>query len=180
VGSNRNEEGERASGERPQLLQAAETLRSVTAACSQEKAREEPRSEEKISVFWRVFGGTILSIGALVVMTVYQQFSANLNDVRAAITHLNEVQADLVKKDDLNSRATALWGMLKEAGGEVASLKTRAALLDSQTQGSAKEQKEMHDKIEQLCERLAALEARLRVPVSPTVKVPGVAPGPGE
>jgi hypothetical protein len=180
MGSNRKDEGDGTRIQRPHLLQTAETLRSVAAACAEEKARPEPRGEEKISVFWRVFGGTLLSIAALVVMTVYQQFSANLNELRAAITHLSEVQADLVKKDDLNSRATYLWAGIKEAGGDVAALKTRTALLESMTQVFEKEQKELHDKVDHLTERLAALEARPRASVNPTDKVPGPRAEPGE
>jgi hypothetical protein len=179
MGTNRKDEGDQTRIPRPHLLQVAETLRSVTASAP-EKARAEPRGEEKLSVFWRVFGGTLLSIAALVVMTVYQQFSANLNDLRAAINHVNEVQADLVKKDDLNGRATALWTGLKEVGGDVAVLKTKAALLESQSQGSDKERKDLRDKVDHLTERLAALEAQLRTPVSPTGKVPGTPSGAGE
>jgi hypothetical protein len=179
MGTNRKDEGDHTRVPRPHLLQVAETLRSVSAS-TPEKVRGEPRGEEKISVFWRVFGGTILSIAALVVMTVYQQFSASLNDLRAAINHVNEVQADLVKKDDLNGRATALWTAVKEAGGDVAVLKTKAALLESQSQGSEKERKDLRDKVDHLTERLAALEAHLRAPVSRTGKVPGPPAGSGE
>jgi hypothetical protein len=168
----RKDDSDQSSVEQPHFLQAAETLRSVAAACAQEKARSEPRGEEKISVFWRVFGGTLLSIAALTVMTVYQQFSTNLNELRAAINHLSEVQADLVKKDDLNTRSMALWTSIKESGGDLALLKTKAALLESQTQASEKERKELHDKVERLTERLAALEGRQHLPVSPTLKVP--------
>jgi hypothetical protein len=169
MGMNRKDEGDDTRIQRPHLLQAAEMLRSAAANTPEKGAG--PRGEEKISVFWRVFGGTLLSIAALVVMTVYQQFSANLNELRAAINHINEVQGDLVKKDEVNSRVTPLWTATKEAGTDVATLKTQTALLASQSQGSDKERKELRDKVESLSERLAALEARVRVSVSPTVKV---------
>jgi hypothetical protein len=134
VGSNRMEDGEQTALEQPHLLQAAEALRSVAAACAQQKGRTEPSGEDKISVFWRVFGSTLLSIGALIVLTVYQQFSTNLNELRAAVDHLAEVQADLVKKDDLNSRAMALWESLREMSNDVAALKTKVAVLESREQ----------------------------------------------
>jgi hypothetical protein len=180
VGANRMEEEEPSPLEHPHLLQAAETLRSVAAACAKQKGKGEPQGEEKMSVFWRVFGSTLLSIGALIVLTFYQQFSTNLNELRAGLDHLAEVQADLVKKDDLNNRATGLWESIKEAGNDVSQLKTKAALLESQAQLSEKERQALHDKVEQLSERLAALEARQRLPVSPTLKVPGGAAGAGE
>jgi methyl-accepting chemotaxis protein len=180
VGANRMEDGEQSSLEQPRLLQAAETLRSVAAGRTRHKRKTEPQGEEKMSLFWRVFGSTLLSIGALIVLTVYQQFSTNLNELRAGLDHLAEVQADLVKKDDLNNRATGLWESIKEAGNDVSQLKTKAALLENQAQELEKERKELHDKVEQLSERLAALEARQRVPVCPTLKVPGGAAGAGE
>ncbi len=180
MGSNRKDDSDHSSLDRPHFLQAAETLRSVAAVCANEKGRIEPRGEEKISVFWRVFGGTLLSIGALIVMTVYQQFSTNLNDLRAAINHLSEVQVDLIKKDDLNGRTNALWASIKESGSDLVLLKTKTALLESQAQSLDKERKELHDKVEQLSERLAALEGRQRAPVSPTLKVPAMPAGAGE
>jgi hypothetical protein len=58
-----------------------------------------PKPEEKISLFWRVFGGTLLSIAALVLMTVYQGLSSSINEVRNDLNHVRELQVDLVKKD---------------------------------------------------------------------------------
>ena len=47
-------------------LTVAETLRSVSVCKDEADAKAAPKSEEKISVFWHVFGGTLLSIGALI------------------------------------------------------------------------------------------------------------------
>src|SRR4051812_38780418 len=66
---------------------AAETVRP--------KAAAEPfKPEEKISVFWRVFGGTILSITALVVIQAYQAISGTIHDLRADQTRMREQAAD--------------------------------------------------------------------------------------
>ena len=37
------------------------------------------KAEEKISVFWRVFGGTILSITALAVISAYQSLANGIH-----------------------------------------------------------------------------------------------------
>src|SRR5438874_345207 len=56
----------------------AETLRSVSVCKEESPPAKADRGEEKISVFWRVFGGTLLSIGALVVMTAYSGISGSI------------------------------------------------------------------------------------------------------
>jgi methyl-accepting chemotaxis protein len=179
VGSNRMEDGEPAL-EQAHVLRAAEALRSVAAACAQHKSKTETTGEEKISVFWRVFGSTLLSIGALIVLTFYQQFSTNINELRSGLDHLAETQADLVKKDDLNNRATSLWTSLNQATNDVVQLKTKVALLENQAQELEKERQELHLKVEQLSERLAALEGRQRGPIGSTLKAPAPPIGAGE
>ena len=57
-------------------------------------------NEERISWFWRIFGGTILSISALVVITAYQSISGSIHDLRLDLAQLKEAKADFVKKDD--------------------------------------------------------------------------------
>ena len=79
----------------------AETLRN---GAGRDVAAPPAKGEEKISVFWRVFGGTILSIVALVVITVYQQFSSSLAELRNDMIRSNEARAELLKKDEFNSR----------------------------------------------------------------------------
>src|SRR5438132_9997852 len=80
---------------------AAETLRNATAQGL--LAAASAKGEERIGVFWRVFGGTLLSIVALVCVTVYQQFTSTINELRNDVNHLNESRADLLKKDEFNS-----------------------------------------------------------------------------
>jgi len=117
-----------------------------------------PPSEEKISVFWRVFGGTLLSIAALVCMTIYQQFSASLTDLRAGINHLTEFYAEVVKKDELNTRTNAIWASLKELGNDMPALKTQTTVLQGQLRAVEQERKELAREVQRLRERLATLE----------------------
>jgi predicted nucleic acid-binding Zn-ribbon protein len=154
------------------------------------------KGEERISLFWRVFGGTLLSIAALVVMTVYQQFASALNDLRGQIAHLNEVNggmakkedvndlrgqiahlneshAELAKKDDLNARATSLWGALKDVTGDASSLKTRTALLETQLKGAEDERKDLQKEVQGLRERLRVLEGRAPAKAPPEGKDSG-------
>src|SRR5437763_8513349 len=70
--------------ERSGEIAAFETMRS-TANPSAAKP-EEKTDDEKVSIFWRVFGGTILSIVALAAVTLYNNLSSGISDLRAELT----------------------------------------------------------------------------------------------
>jgi hypothetical protein len=151
-------------------LVTAETLRS-TAGYATQPAPAKP--EEKLPLFWRLFGGTVLSIAALVCLTVYQQFNSTLYDLRKEINAQHEARADLVKKDELNNRLTPMWNGFKElqaASGEVAALKERAAILQDQLKASENDRKQLTTEVQQLRDRLLLLEGRLEG--RPAVKSP--------
>ena len=126
------------------------------------EAGKDPEEEDKeagrVSAFWKVFGGTLLSIAALVCMTIYQQFSASLTDLRAGLNHLNEFYADVVKKDELNTRCNSIWASLKELGNDVPVLKTQTTVLQGQLRAVEQERKELAREVQLLRERLATLE----------------------
>ncbi|HEX5270780.1 MAG TPA: hypothetical protein VFW33_09850, partial [Gemmataceae bacterium] len=137
---------------------ASETLRAGARA-----AEPPPKGEERMSLFWRVFGGTLLSIAALVVITLYQQFSASLNELRADILRLNEARGDLVKKDELNTRMTPLWNGLNDAkagGAGMVALREKQASQDQQIKQLDDERKDLLREVQQLRERVAKLEGR--------------------
>lgn len=70
--------------------------------------------EEKMSLFWRVFGGTILSIIALSLLTVYNNLNATINDLRNEVSRDKEARSELVKKEEFNSRTQSVWNKLQE------------------------------------------------------------------
>jgi len=167
-----NEEEQRGQPSGPGRLQsgtlvAAETLRNADSQGL--LAAKAPKGEERIGVFWRVFGGTLLSIVALVCITVYQQFTSVLNELRSDVNKLNESRGDLVKKEEFNSRMTSVWTSLKElqTAGTVATVgKERLTLLEQQLKSSDDERKELTRELQQLRERLAVVEGRQGVPLS--------------
>jgi len=71
-----NEETPGGSG----TLAMFETARS--AANPPGRPASEKKDEEKMSLFWRVFGGTILSIAALVTITLFNNTTSTINDLR--------------------------------------------------------------------------------------------------
>jgi hypothetical protein len=59
------------------------------------------QDDERMSLFWRVFGGTILSVAALVAITLYNNVTSSISELRAEISRLNEAKVEAAKKDDL-------------------------------------------------------------------------------
>ena len=144
---------------------AAETLRSGSATAAVGKG------EDRISLFWRIFGGTLLSIAALVVVTVYQQFSNSLFELRSDMIRLNESRADLLKKDEFNTRMTSVWSSMKDlqtAETALTGLRERSALLEQQFKAAEDERKELTRQLQQLRERLAVVEGRVKAKSSDT------------
>ncbi len=92
-------------------LEMGETARAATEAGTE---KVEPKKEEEhISVFWRVFGGTILSIVALVSITLYNNLSSSITELRAEVSREREARAELVKKDEFNTRVTAQYERMR-------------------------------------------------------------------
>ncbi len=81
--------------------------------------------EEKLSVFWRVFGGTLISVAALVAITVFNSMNGNISELRNEVSRLHEAKAESAKKDDLNALRTQL-ATYAEYRREIDSLKERA------------------------------------------------------
>src|SRR5262245_40563705 len=97
-------------------LVTAETLRN---AATHHQPPAKP-GDERVSLFWRVFGGTILSIVALVIITAYQSVTNSITDLRTSISHLNEAKAELVKKDEYAASRTRTWERMTEIQKEAA------------------------------------------------------------
>jgi chromosome segregation ATPase len=88
--------------------------------------------EERMSVFWRVFGGTLLSIVALVAITLFNSLNNTLSELRTDIARLNEARADAVKKDEFNTRLTGTWDRVQAVQSQLGS--QTAGLTNLQTE----------------------------------------------
>jgi hypothetical protein len=133
-------------------LAAAETLRLAAAPPSDDKPA---KGEDRIPLLWRVFGGTVLSILALVGVTVYQQFSSAIADLRSSVVRLNETHADMLRKDEYSTRMTSVWNAVKglqESQSTVTALKERSGVRDVQM-------KDFEDRRETMLKELQAVQA---------------------
>jgi DNA-binding transcriptional MerR regulator len=144
-----------------------ETLRQAAPTAA---AAASPKGEERLPIFWRIFGSTLLSIAALVAITLYQQINSSLNEIRSDLSHLNESQSDAVKKDEFNSRILALVNNLNDLKAATKVVgdcsEERSAMLDRRLRDSDGERKELARELQRLRERLAVVEGRQATPAA--------------
>jgi hypothetical protein len=147
-------------------LSPAFTAEAMRLAQLQAGGQIAPKSEDRLSLFWRLFGGAVVSVVALIGVTAYQQLNANITELRGLINHINETNADLVRKDEFNSRTTTLWNGIKESitsAASVPALKERSQILEQQLKTADEERKELTRQIQSLRERLVVLESQHKV-----------------
>lgn len=77
------------------------------------ESHAKPKDEEQMSLFWRVFGGTILSMITLGTITLYNNVSSNIAELRAELNREREARAELVKKDEFNARSTSQYERIR-------------------------------------------------------------------
>lgn len=111
---------------------------------------------ERSSLFLRLFGGTLLSIAALVVITLTQQFSSILTEVRQDLNRMHESRGDLARKEEV---AAALKDLQAAASG-IAALRERSLLLEQQLRAAEEDRKQLARDLRELRERLAVSAGR--------------------
>jgi hypothetical protein len=124
-----------------------------------------PAGKPRMSLFWQVFGGTILSVVALGMITAYNQITTTDAELRHDV---NQLQGDIVRKEELNARLTPLWNNIKELERtriEVVSLSEQAKILgrshELNTQAEVERQRDLQRQIDDLGRRLQVLADRL-------------------
>ncbi len=108
-------------------LVSGEAARSANETPAANKPEE--KKEENLSLFWRVFGGTIISMVALGVLTLYNNLSTNISELRRELNLEREARADCVKKDEFKSLGTSQNERIRAAEGlkgDIEALRERA------------------------------------------------------
>ena len=119
-----------------------------------QSSKHGPKSdEERMSLFWRVFGGTILSISALVAVTLFNNLSGTIADLRGEIAKANEARAaavvelrqelakaaearaDFVRKDEFSTRMTSNWDRVQALQQQNNSQNANLTSLKTETDG---------------------------------------------
>lgn len=111
--------------------------------------------DEKVSLFWRVFGGTILSIAALIGITLYNNQASSITELRAEVSRLNDARAESVKKEEFNSRTQSIWDRMQQ----LQEMRLMVTSLKEQMNGIGEKSVD----IKAVQDKLTLLEQRLKV-----------------
>ncbi len=152
-----------------------ETLRSASesARAGEESLKDKDKDKDDeggIPVFWRVFGGTVISILSLVVMTAYNGFTSSLaetkadlasltGDVRKEVARLDEGHAALIPRSDCETVMSTVWRNLNDLGGdhkELAALRERCDTLLARFKKGEAERRSLEDDLQKIREEQAA------------------------
>lgn len=147
-------EGDESVGQNGTLA-AAETLRSAAAGPAEKKS-----GDEQVSIFWRVFGGTLLSVVALAAITLYNNLSSNIAELRSELSREREARTGLVKKDDNDTRVKTLYERIRGVEAhktEIETLKERATVNAAAIEGLRKDHAAAMEGVKK--DAAAALEA---------------------
>jgi hypothetical protein len=166
------------------LIRAVAALRDVLACFPQaapvkaeeekpaeDKEKEKKKPEEQVPLFWRMCSAALLSITAMLAVTLYMQLSNSLSSTRNELILLREHQTDMLKKDEYNKRNIAIASSIKElqanSDAALGAWRDRANRLEGQIKASQDAAQQRNDRREtelrRLHERLAALEAESRL-----------------
>jgi hypothetical protein len=153
-----------------------EMLRSALIAVSRDQATrapaEQPAKEEKkekkednVPMFWKLCSAALLSVGALVAVTLYNQLSSSNGALRADVNTLRERNNELVRKDEYNQRNIAILATIQgvEANNKAAMdlWKERALRLEADAQNRNDKISKLETDLSAMRERLAAAEFQL-------------------
>ena len=147
-----------------------EVLRNAAESAKAGEEAGKDKEEKSIPLFWRVFGGTVLSMVSLVVMTAYSGFNASLaetkgnlaslgTEVRKETARLEETMAGLSRKEELATTMSSINRNLTELGEDhkaMAGLRVRCAELVSAFKTGEKERRVLEGELQKLREEQAA------------------------
>jgi hypothetical protein len=146
-------------------------------AKKEEKKEDKPKKpEEQMPLFWKLCSAALVSVTALIVVTLYNQLSATASQMRSDAGQLRsdigQLQNDLIRRDDYNQKVEQMINSIKEvqAGNKTAMDTWRDRLGEQKTTVSELrvQIKEAERDLQRLREELALLEQRdVKTPPTP-------------
>lgn len=121
-----------------------DTEPAVATTIARASESRQKNDDEKMHIFWRVFGGAIFSIIALVGITLFNNVHAAIAELRSLVVKLQDSRGDLVQKDEFNSRINNNYERISAVTAQQASQTTLLASIKTELDG----QKERFSKLQ--------------------------------
>ena len=170
MAANNNEPEEKlgAVGGTKASVLVAESPREPVPAAKPEEPKKTSKPEEQIPLFWKLCSAALLSVTAMLAVTLYTQLSNSISSLRNELSTIRDRHNTLVDKDDYNSRNIAIAATIKEFQANNSASqelwRERASLLDREIKSNGddakQELRELARELERLRERLAIMESR--------------------
>lgn len=129
------------------------------------------KTDDHVPAWIKIFGGTVVSVIFLLVITMVGYFINHMNNMQTSIVNLT---GEMVSKREFNERQTAIWNNLKERNAaidgmkerltavekEQAAYKERISVQEQQLKQLQEENRQLGKDLQALRERVAALEGK--------------------
>jgi hypothetical protein len=144
-----------APGALPPLPEGADVPPHTCHVCTGAAAHPPARSGRRTALWWGL-AGTLLSGVGWIALMLFEQYNASLAELRNDLKHFHETRAELVSKESFRKMRDHLKDCFKELHAAVT---TREAL-QRQLRESEKGRRTVARALQQVRERLAAVEGR--------------------
>jgi signal transduction histidine kinase len=137
-------------------------MQALPAAAAAAPTPTKKSDDEKVHIFWRVFGGAIISVAAFAGFTLYNTLTSNLAELRVENSRLREdVTTFRTRADDNRREIDAMKERLSKYRLEMDAAKKDAG---TATEGVRKDvttvEKELQKALTEVREKLARLEGQ--------------------
>lgn len=133
-------------------------------------------NKEDVPVIWKIFGGAIVSIIFMLIITIFGYIINHVNNIQSSV---NSINSEMVKKQDVDTRVTNIWATLRQVDSlkdrlslveqrntnidslreKATTTETKVTTLESQLKTLQEENRTQAKEIQTLRERMAVLEA---------------------
>ena len=122
--------------------------------------------------FYKLFGGTLLSLVGLLTITVISMCYNSINDTRQEVNRIGKEQGECVKQKELQDRIQSMWGQMRDATSGREALKEKITALETSLNQQREENKALTKEVQGLREKIAVIEGKLTPPpvVTPPAK----------
>jgi len=126
--------------------------------------------DEKISIFWRVFGGAIVSVAALAGFTLYNTISSSISELRSENSRLKEdVTTSRTRADDNRREIDSLKERLTKYRAEMdVAKKEQCVATDGVKKDLTTVEKDLQKALAEVREKVARMEGQ-QTPMKPVV-----------